>query len=211
MDYWLRIAYRGTDYAGWQRQPNARTIQQTLEEAVAGIAGEPVTIVGAGRTDSGVHAAGQVGHLRLHGDLPPRALVHGVNPGLPGDIRIVGAGRIGEGFHARKCASGKEYRYRFQRVGVLSPLDSLFAVRLPLEIDVTSMRKAAASLPGRHDFSAFALAGGSHRQPFRTIFEAEWAERGAELSFRVVGDGFLRGMVRSLVGTLLEVGCGRRR
>ena len=210
MDYRLTIAYRGTAYAGWQRQLNAPTIQQATEEAVSELAGESVTVVGAGRTDAGVHAAGQVGHVRLQRDLPSRALVHGVNSKLPGDIRVLDAGRIGEGFHPRKLATSKEYRYRLRRVAVLSPLDSLFAVRVSRQIDVAAMRLAAAGLVGRHDFSAFALAGGSHQQPFREIFEAEWVAWGSWLSFRVVGEGFLRGMVRSLVGTLLEVGRGRR-
>lgn len=206
----LTIAYRGTAYAGWQRQPNAPTVQQTVEEALAAFTGEEAPVVGAGRTDAGVHARGQVAHYDLRRELPPRALIHGVNPGLPPDIRILGAQPVAAGFHARKDALAKEYAYNLVRAPVLSPLDSLFTVRADPGLDLDAMRRAAAALPGAHDFSAFALAGGAHRHPVRRIFSAEWAEAGERLRFAIVGEGFLRGMVRSLVGTLLEVGSGRR-
>jgi tRNA pseudouridine38-40 synthase len=115
-----------------------------------------------------------------------------------------------EGFDARRSAAAKEYRYRLVRTAVLSPLDALFSVRLSPAADLEAMRLAAASLVGRHDFTAFALAGGGHRDPHRRIVLAEWRERGELVVLRLVGDGFLRGMVRSIVGTLIEVGCGRR-
>jgi len=115
-----------------------------------------------------------------------------------------------DGFHARKHAVSKTYRYRMVRSRILQPLDSLFAVRVRPDLDLASMRRASASLVGRHDFTAFALAGGSHRSAVRSIIEETWQERGAGLSLTLVGDGFLRGMVRSLVGTLIEVGEGRR-
>lgn len=114
------------------------------------------------------------------------------------------------GFHARKHASGKLYSYRLVRTEILSALDAPFAVAVPPDLDVAAMRRAATALPGRHDFTAFALAGGAHGQPFRTVFRADWEEDGEAVTFVIEGDGFLRGMVRSLVGTLLEVGRGRR-
>lgn len=214
----LIVSYRGTAYAGWQRQDNAPSVQQALEEALAGLFGAPVRAVAAGRTDAGVHARGQSVHLEPGtGEtktslrpFPERALVHGVNHRLPSDIRVLGADRMRPGFDARKHASAKEYRYRLLRRRVLSPLDAPFAVRAPEDLDVAALRRAAAALPGRHDWSAFALAGGSHAQPVRRLFEAEWLEDGPELVLRVLGEGFLRGMVRSLVGTLLEVGRGKR-
>jgi tRNA pseudouridine38-40 synthase len=206
----LTLSYRGTRYAGWQRQDNAVSVQQVVEEAVSKLAGEPVRVTGASRTDAGVHARGQVAHLDLERPLPPRALVHGVNPHLPEDIRVLAAAEVEEGFHARKSALGKEYRYRLSRAEVVSPLDSLFAVPVPARIDLGRMERAAAHLPGRHDFSAFALAGGSHGQPFRTIESVSWSELDREIVFSITGDGFLRGMVRALVGTLIEVGLGRR-
>jgi tRNA pseudouridine38-40 synthase len=206
----LTLSYRGDRYAGWQRQENALTVQEVVEEAVSRLAGELVRVTGASRTDAGVHARGQVAHLDLPRPLPPRALVHGVNHHLPADVRVMAAGVVDDGFHARKSAISKEYSYRLSRAEVLSPLDAPFAVQVPAKIDLARMESATALLPGRHDFSAFALAGGSHGQPFRRIFAAGWAEQGEELRFTITGEGFLRGMVRALVGTLIEVGLGRR-
>jgi tRNA pseudouridine38-40 synthase len=210
MRYRLTISYRGTRYAGWQRQDNALSVQQVVEEAVSKLVDQPARVAGASRTDAGVHARGQVAHLDLERPLPARALVHGVNPHLPEDVRVLAAAEVDETFHARKSALGKEYRYRLSRAEVVSPLDSLFVAQVPSRIDLAAMERAAALLPGRHDFSAFALAGGSHGQPFRHIQAATWTEQGEEIVFSVTGDGFLRGMVRALVGTLIEVGLGRR-
>ncbi|HVR98145.1 MAG TPA: tRNA pseudouridine(38-40) synthase TruA [Thermoanaerobaculia bacterium] len=208
--YRLTVSYRGAAYGGWQRQENALTVQQVLEEALSGLLGRPVQVAGASRTDAGVHARGQVAHLELDTPFSESALVHGTNHRLPEDVRVLAAARARDGFHARKSALAKEYSYRLSRAPVLSPLDSLFAVRVPAGLDVERMSEAAVHLLGRHDFSAFALAGGSHGQPFRRILSALWEESGEELRFRVVGDGFLRGMVRALVGTLIEVGVGKR-
>jgi tRNA pseudouridine38-40 synthase len=208
--YRLLLSYRGTAYAGWQRQENALAVQQVVEEALERLAGHPVRVVGASRTDAGVHARGQAAHLELPRPFPERGLVHGTNHHLPEDVRVMAAAAMPGGFHARKHAWGKEYVYRLSRAPVLSPLDSPFMAEAPGSIDLERMARAAASLAGRHDFSAFALAGGSHRQPFRRIFSAHWEESGEELRFRVTGDGFLRGMVRALVGTLVEVGTGKR-
>ncbi len=210
MVYRLKLAYRGTHYAGWQRQPNALAVQQVVEEALSDLLGEEVTIVGAGRTDAGVHARAQIAHLRSEREFPLRGLVHGGNTRLPEDIRILAADRMPEGFDARRCAAAKEYRYRLVRTNVLSPLDAPVSVRVAPDTDLEAMRLATGRLVGRHDFSAFALAGGGHRDPHRRILEEEWRERGELLILRLVGDGFLRGMVRSIVGTLLEVGRGRR-
>lgn len=208
--YRLTLAYRGAAYAGWQRQENAVAVQQVVEEALERLLEQPVRIFGASRTDAGVHARAQVASLELARDFPPRGLVHGTNRHLPEDVRVLAAAVMPPGFHARKHAAGKEYLYRLSRAAVISPLDSPFVAPAPAALDLDRMAGAASSLPGRHDFSAFALAGGSHGQPFRRIVSARWEERGEELAFRVVGEGFLRGMVRALVGTLVEVGTGRR-
>lgn len=210
MIYRLTLAYRGTVYAGWQRQENALAVQQVVEEGLERLLGHSARVTGASRTDAGVHARGQEAHLELERPFPERGLLFGTNAHLPEDVRVMAVRAMPEGFHARKHAWGKEYSYRLSRAAIPSPLDSLFAAPAPARIEVARLEEATALLPGRHDFSAFALAGGSHGQPFRTIAVAEWEERGAELTFRVIGDGFLRGMVRSLVGTLLEVGEGRR-
>jgi tRNA pseudouridine38-40 synthase len=212
--YRLLLSYRGTAYAGWQRQENAFTVQQAVEEALEHLLGpswgQPVRITGASRTDAGVHARGQVAHLELPRPFPERGLVHGTNRHLPGDVRVMAAAAMPDGFHARKHALGKEYVYRLSRSPILSPLDSLFVAPAPVTIDLERMARATASLAGRHDFSAFALAGGSHKQPFRRIFSARWEEEGEEVRLHVMGEGFLRGMVRALVGTLVEVGTGKR-
>jgi len=208
--YHLVVSYQGARYAGWQRQENAPTIQETLETALERLLGAPVRVAGAGRTDAGVHARGQVASLELAAEFPPRGLVHGTNHHLPADVRVMSACPMPPGFHARKHAEAKTYSFRLSRAPVISPLDAPYTVRVPREVDLERMARATGSLAGRHDFSAFALAGGSHGQPLRTIRAAGWEERGEELLFRVTGDGFLRGMVRALVGTLIEVGTGRR-
>jgi tRNA pseudouridine38-40 synthase len=218
MIYRLTVAYRGAAYAGWQRQENARTVQEVLEDALSGLLGVPAIVHGASRTDAGVHARGQVVHLETAAAFPERGLVHGTNHRLPADVRVLAAHLMPEPgterFHARKSALGKEYVYRLSRAAVVSPLDALFVVPFPGRLTsqgIAEMRRAAGFLAGRHDFSAFALAGGSHGQPFRRIFSATWDETGGEeLVFRVTGEGFLRGMVRALVGTLIEVGLGKR-
>lgn len=206
----LTIAYRGTAFAGWQRQNNAGTVQQVVEEALGSLAATEVRILGASRTDAGVHARGQVAHLEGLAHLPDRALVHGANHRLPEDVRILDAIEVEEGFHARKHALSKLYSYRMVRCEVTSPLDRPYAVRVAPRIDVAAMNEASKHLLGEHDFSAFALAGGSHTSPLRTVLGAACEERGDEVWFMVSGNGFLRGMVRSLVGTLIEVGMARR-
>ena len=210
MVYRLTISYDGAAYAGWQRQDNAVAVQEVLEAALADLLARPVQVVGASRTDTGVHARGQAAHLELDSPVALSALVYGVNHRLPPAVRVLAAHAMRGGFHARRHAAGKEYVYRLSRAAVLSPLDAPTTVRVPDRLDVEAMTAAAAALPGRHDFSAFALAGGGHRQPVRTIVAARFVESGDDLQFQVVGDGFLRGMVRALVGTLLEVGLGRR-
>lgn len=210
MRFRLTVAYLGAPFVGWQRQPNGPSVQQALEEALASLAGTPVATVAAGRTDAGVHARGQVVHLDLERPLPARALVHGVNPRLPPGVRVLAAAPAAEGFHARRSATAREYRYRILRTEVADPFAAPFAWHLDGPLDLAAMRAATAVLPGRHDFAAFALAGGSHATSIRTLLAAEWREAGAELSLRVVGDAFLRGMVRGLTGTLVEVGRGRR-
>lgn len=208
--YLLTVSYRGTAYAGWQRQTNALAVQQVVEEALADLLGHSVTVHGASRTDAGVHARGQAAHLELSRPFPLRGLVHGANQRLPADVRILDAREVPRGFHARKDARCKQYVYRLIRAPVVSPLDSWHAIAAPGDLDLEPLREATAILPGRHDFSAFALAGGAHRQPFRRVFQAGWLADGSHLTFQVEGDGFLRGMVRTLVGTLLEVGRKQR-
>ncbi len=210
MDYRLTLAYRGTAYAGWQRQDNAVAVQQVVEEAVCELIGRTVRLHGAGRTDAGVHANGQTAHLRLAEPFPEKALVHGANHRLPPDIRVLAAHRMSTGFHARKSALGKEYLYRIYRGRVPPPLVAPYVASARRELDLRAIRRALGVLPGTHDFTAFALSGGSHTQPWRRLFAATVDEHDRELHLRFFGEGFLRGMVRALVGTLVEIGHGKR-
>ncbi len=214
MTYRLLIAYIGTNYAGWQRQENALAVQQALEEALLAVLGQRFRVFGAGRTDAGVHARGQVAHLTVPaGAAPddlPRTLSLGVNHHLPPDIRVLRAVEDRNDFHARKSAAAKTYSYRLCRARVIDPFRAPFVIPAPRDLDVDRLENAARLIAGRRDFSAFAKAGGSHRQPIRRVYRAEWTEVCDELRFLITGDGFLRGMVRALVGTTLDVGRGRR-
>lgn len=210
MVYALTLSYNGAGYAGWQRQTNALAVQQVVEEALGNLLGQRVEIFGASRTDAGVHARGQVAHLKLGRQFSVAGLQHGANQRLPEDIRVMSACRMPGDFHARKCARSKEYRYRLICARTVSPLEAPFVVRVPHPLALEAMTDATALLVGEHDFTAFALSGGGHGQPRRQIFAAEWLRRGDELEFRIEGSGFLRGMVRSIVGTLVEIGQGRR-
>jgi tRNA pseudouridine38-40 synthase len=206
----LTLAYVGTRYAGWQRQADAPTVQQVLEEALGRLSGQPVTVIGAGRTDAGVHAEGQVASATLGRVLPVSALVHGTNSQLPEDVRVLDAAMVDAAFHARRSALAKTYRYRLYCGRPVPPALAPFVVAAPERLDPERLAAATRALVGRHDFAAFALAGGAPGPTVRRIFAAAWESAGPELRFGIVGEGFLRGMVRSLVGTLLEVGAGSR-
>lgn len=209
--YRLDLAYVGSDFGGWQRQPNADTVQQRVEAALSELTGDAVAVIGASRTDAGVHARAQVAHVDLARPFSSKGLVHGANHHLPSTIRILSAGLAPPGFHARFSAAAKEYVYRLRPGRFAPPNQAAFVLAVPDRLDRNRLQAATLLLPGRHDFSCFALAGGSHRSPVRTLFRAAWAEEEAgELTLRLTGDGFLRGMVRSLVGTLLEVAYEQR-
>ncbi len=210
MNYALWIAYDGTRWAGWQRQTNATAVQEVIETALERLLGERVAIVGAGRTDAGVHADGQIASMRIGRHFPAAGLVHGANHHLPGDIRVVAAAPMADSFHAQRCATAKVYRYRCHE-GRFAPADrASFVLPVPSGLDWRAVETATLALPGHHDFSAFALAGGAPGSTLRTIFAASWSREGTERVLRVAGEGFLRGMVRALAGTLLEVGQARR-
>lgn len=215
--YRLILSYRGGGYAGWQRQPNAVTVQQRVEEALTALGLDRPRVVAAGRTDAGVHARAQAAHLDVSEKPSLRSLIHGTNHHLPDDIRVIAVARMGVGFDARRSARSKLYVYRMVPTRVLSPLDALDAIAVRRDLDLDAMRRAVAALPGRHDFTAFALSGGAHNDPRRRIFRAELARAGdpgdgaaKRLELRLEGEGFLRGMVRAIAGTLLEVGAGSR-
>ena len=217
----VTVAYDGTGYAGWQRQNGAPTIQALLEAAFNEIEGRAVTVRGAARTDAGVHALGQVASARLTHSIDNAALARALNAKLPDDIRILRVDAVADDFHAQYAARSKAYQYRLSLGPVANPLERghVWHVRQPL--DLGKMQRAGAVLCGRHDFAAFQTAAGdmATTSTVRTIAELEVGRRPGPawlgtstcqiMTVDVVGDGFLRHMVRAIVGTLVEVGAGR--
>ncbi|REJ83973.1 MAG: tRNA pseudouridine(38-40) synthase TruA [Acidobacteria bacterium] len=207
----LTIAYLGTAYSGWQRQPNASTVQQTVEEAVKTFCGRSLRVVGAGRTDAGVHADGQEAHLQgAVPPLPPMAWVHGVNRLLPSDVRILRARSMPCGFDARRDARCKRYRYRWWTGGVMTPHEALVRARLGPDVAVEHLAHLAACFVGEHDFAAFAKTGGAPARTRRTLRRCEIVRVDEQrVDLVVEGRGFLRGMVRAIAGTLEDAARGR--
>ena len=206
----LTLAYDGTDYVGWQRQANGVSVQQLVEEAFVPLAGTAPTVAGASRTDAGAHALGQVASVTLEVEYAASAIQRALNIRLPPDIRVIGSVDASPGFHARSHSKGKTYRYRMATTPVLSPFDWRYVWHAPEPRDVDAMQHAAAAFLGRHDFASFQARGSSILDTTRTITRFELIERPSELVFEVEGDGFLRHMVRAMVGTLAEVGTGLR-
>jgi len=203
------LAYVGTDFHGWQIQRNAaRTVQAVLEDALARFDGDAVRAIAAGRTDAGVHADGQVVHFDLSGSREPREVRDGVNALLPRDARLLKVEPAPADFHARRDALWKEYVYRWSRAEVIAPRDAPFLAPLARSADVRRMEEAAGFLPGRRNFAVF----GVRREPadsVRTLHAVSVEEHGAEVRALFRGDGFLRGMVRTICGLLADIGRGR--
>ena len=211
----VTIAYDGTEFAGFQRQPGVRTVQQVVEEALAPIEGGDVTITGAGRTDAGVHALGQVVSFTLTNSIECLQLRQALNAVLPEDVRVVAVEPTSHGFNARFAARSKVYRYRIYNSKVLSPFERRYALHISRDVNLDSIKDAAAALVGEHDFAAFQATGTSVLTTVRTITRSEWYETPLEgggrlLIFEIAGTGFLKYMVRNIVGTLIDVGDGRR-
>ncbi|HXV62123.1 MAG TPA: tRNA pseudouridine(38-40) synthase TruA [Vicinamibacteria bacterium] len=209
-NYRLSLAYDGTAYSGWQVQPGTDTIQGRLESALARLAKTPVRIVAAGRTDAGVHALGQVAHFRLDRPIPCEGIVKGLNSQLPPDIRALEVSVAEDGFHARFSARWKTYRYHLDRAAIPLPFRSRFTVHYPYPLDRAALEDAAPMFVGEHDFGGFRAASCSARTTVRHVTASSFSHREGELVYEVTGNGFLRHMVRNMVGTLLEIGRGRR-
>jgi tRNA pseudouridine38-40 synthase len=206
MRYRARCEYDGTDFAGFQLQPNARTVQGELETALARLArGARVVVEGAGRTDAGVHAIGQVIAFTYEGVVPGPRLQRAVNALLPPDVAIRDLRRVPDGFHPRYAARYREYRYTVWN-GPRSPLRERHALGVRAPLDIAAMASAASAYLGRHDFSAF---GGRDRSPVRTVFMVRVRGEGRLVTIDVRADSFLRGQVRRMVAGLLEVGAGK--
>jgi tRNA pseudouridine38-40 synthase len=215
----VTLAYDGTDFAGFQRQSNARSVQQALEEALAPIEGRDVIVAGAGRTDSGVHALGQVASFKLASRISSTDLRQALNATLSAassnDIRVLSVEEAPDDFNAQFSARAKLYRYRIVNAGLIDPFERRFALHVPRALNLDAMREAARAFVGEHDFAAFQAAGGNVQTSIRTITSSEWtqtplADGGRLLIYEIGGTGFLKYMVRAIIGTLVEVGTGRR-
>jgi tRNA pseudouridine38-40 synthase len=208
----LTIAYDGTDLVGWQRQAEGVSVQGLLEEALAAFEGGPVAVHGAGRTDAGVHALAQVASVPLTAPHDASAIHRGLNAVLPPSVRITSVEDAPPGFHARFDASGKIYEYRIVNAPFMSPFHARYAWHVPQPLDVDAMRRAGSFLIGRHDFAAFQGSGSPVLDAVRSVEAIEW--RGGSgpdtpLVATLTADGFVRHMVRNIVGTLVDVGAGR--
>jgi tRNA pseudouridine38-40 synthase len=230
----LTLEYDGTAYVGWQRQPEGVSIQGLLEDALAAFEGGPVTVHGAGRTDAGVHALGQVASVRTRASHDVATLQRALNAVLPLDVRVIAVEDAAPDFHARYDAISKTYEYRIVNAPYASAFEHRFVWHVRGALDVAAMRAGAAALVGRHDFAAFRALGGDAATTDRTIFSLDLelgsdpnpgagvplgqenrasSDRGLTpagvLTMRIIGDGFLRHMVRTIAGTLVDVGLGR--
>ncbi len=210
----LLIEYDGTGYCGWQRQRGsaaggAPSVQATLEAAVAAVTGEAAEVVGAGRTDAGVHACGQVASLVTRSRIAAGRMPAALNGHLPYDIRVLAAEDAPDGFHARHDAVARTYRYEILNRRAPSALRRYRAYHVPEPLDAEAMRRALAPLVGRHDFAAYRGAGSHAKTTACVVREAVWRRDGDLLALTITADRFLRHMVRMLVGTLVRVGRGR--
>jgi len=208
----LVLSYDGTDFSGWQVQPDAATIQGTLALAIGRITRENVLPQGSWRTDAGVHALAQVATFVTASPIPEANFVKALNDTLPATIRVLEAKQVTEDFHARKSARRKTYRYRIYRGAICPPFLARYVWHYPYPLDEDAMAEAAKFILGEHDFTSFAAVdpekGADETSHIRKIFSSSWQRDGDELLYTVEGSGFLHHMVRNLVGTFLLVGKG---
>ena len=210
-NYKMIFSYDGTRYAGWQKQGNTdNTIQGKLEELLSRLTGESVEVAGAGRTDAGVHAAGQVANFKLHTPWPAAKLQEKINEYLPGDIAVLSLEEAPERFHSRLNAKGKCYEYRIWNSTVPNVFERKFMTQIPEKLDVAKMNAAAAQFVGTHDFKALCSLKRYKKSTVRTIYSLKVEQDGAGVRIVAEGDGFLYNMVRIIAGTLIEVGLGQR-
>jgi tRNA pseudouridine38-40 synthase len=207
----ITVAYDGGPFVGWQRQAEGTSIQGLIEEALGELDGREVSVAGAGRTDAGVHAFAQVASFTLVRDTTSDVVVRSLNGKLPPEIRVRAAEEVPASFHARFDATSKRYRYRLWNADVLNPFERAYVWHVPGALDVAAMAEAARFVEGRHDFAAFQTVGGAGGPTVRFVTLSTIASGDDGLvTYEVEGDGFLRHMVRAIVGTLVDVGRGRR-
>lgn len=204
----LTVAYDGTAYHGWQLQPNAVTIEGELNRALSELLHEQIQVIGASRTDAGVHALGNIAVFDTEAKMPGEKFSYALNAKLPKDIRVVKAQEVSRNFHPRKCATRKTYEYHIINAPFPNPLRSRYAHFTYFSLDLDKMRQAAAFLVGEHDFKSFCAVASQAETTVRTIYSIEINKAGEEVTIRVAGNGFLYNMVRIIAGTLMEVGRG---
>ena len=207
----MTVAYDGTGYCGWQLQPNGVTIEEILNGTLSELLKEPVCVIGASRTDSGVHALGNVAVFDTESRIPGEKLCYAVNQKLPEDIRVLEADPAPERFHSRLSASSKTYGYYVETGDKKNVFERKYVYGCGKKLDVKAMRQAAEFLIGEHDFKSFCANRRMKKSTVRRIDEIRIVEHGTKLEFLYTGNGFLYNMVRILTGTLLEVGSGTRR
>lgn len=207
----LTVAYDGTNYHGWQIQNNGNTIEAELNRCLSGLLGEEIAVIGASRTDSGVHALCNVAVFDTVHPMPADKISYALNQRLPEDIRIQKSEQVPPDWHPRYCESRKTYEYRIYRGEFPAPVRRLYTLFTYLSLDVDAMRQAAGYLVGEHDFKSFCQIGAQVQSTVRTLYFIRIEEEGPEIAIRVCGNGFLYNMVRIIVGTLIEVGCGKRK
>lgn len=211
----LRVAYDGTGYCGWQRQPNGRTVEDALNLALARLLKEEIQVIGASRTDSGVHAYGNVAVFDTESRIPAEKLSYAVNQGLPDDIRVVSSFEVPLDFHPRHTDSQKTYEYHIRVSDIPFPTNRLYAHSIHGKLDVEKMREAAVYIIGEHDFTSFCSVDTQVEDKVRTVYTLDVTEKrepdGSEIVIHIEGSGFLYNMVRIIAGTLIQAGQGRIR
>jgi tRNA pseudouridine38-40 synthase len=205
----LTVAYDGTAYHGWQYQPGVPTIEGELNNGLSRLFHEEITVIGASRTDTGVHALGNVAVFDTACGIPADKVSYALNRLLPEDIRIRHSEEVEPDFHPRKQSTRKTYEYRILNEDFAQPLERLYSHFVYVPLDVEKMQQAADCLVGEHDFQSFCAAGSSARTTVRRIYSLEVEKKGSLITIRVTGNGFLYNMVRIIAGTLIEVGKGR--
>ncbi len=206
----LIVAYDGTKYHGWQIQNNAVSVEEVLTKALQDLLQEDVELAGASRTDSGVHAQGNVAVFDTETRIPPEKIAIAVNQRLPEDIRVMRSEEVAADFHPRYAVSRKTYEYQITNATIQLPTKRLYSYFVYIPLDVEKMKQAAKLFIGEHDFGGFCSAGTQVKTTVRTIYDLQVLQNGEDIRIRINGNGFLYNMVRIIAGTLVEVGMGRR-
>lgn len=211
--YCLCIAYDGSQYSGWQFQPNAISIQQTLQETITTLIRQEVSVVGSGRTDAGVHALNQMAHFTSLVPIQTEQFFRSINGMLPKDIRVKRVVEVPLTFHAQQSAIKKEYHYKICLDPIVSPFEKLYCLHVPFTIDIELLKEAATLFLGTHDFSSFANSqseGAAKKNPVRTLYRLDVVQTDSGIRLEFEGNGFLYKMVRNIVGMLLQVASKKR-